>query len=224
MKTRPSTSPRCFVRIRISNGIFASPLPPSAPAGGRCSRAAIAVPPARGGRTPQAIAARRGAAMRGLDMRLRMRDAEGSGVFPVRGPRSGSSGKAGGGRFQTAFQATKGRNTPPRRARRLWAYAGVGFVEREEFLATTGRGNGRWHGGQLEVTQDARDHRLLGDGGNDPQGATAAQRTGGHIQSKDAAQQSSPVPIRSSRFRCIDVDTLLGRCRNDRRPELAVRR
>jgi WD40 repeat protein len=32
--------------------------------------------------------------MRGLDMRLRMRYAEGAGVFPVRGPRSGSSGKA----------------------------------------------------------------------------------------------------------------------------------
>jgi hypothetical protein len=41
---------------------------------------------------------------------------------------------------------------------------------------------------------------------------------------KDVAQQSSPVPIRSARLQCIAVDTLLARCRNDRRPELAVRR
>jgi hypothetical protein len=45
----------------------------------------------------------------------------------------------------------------------------VGLVEREEFLATTGRCNGRWNRRQLEMTQDACDHRLLGDGGNDPQ-------------------------------------------------------
>jgi hypothetical protein len=30
------------------------------------------------------------------------------------------------------------------------------------------------------MTQDARDHRLLGDGGNDPERATAAQGTRGH--------------------------------------------
>jgi hypothetical protein len=60
------------------------------------ARVAMAAPPARGGSTPQSIAARRGAAIRGLNIRLRMRDAAGSGVFPVRGPRSGSSGKAGG--------------------------------------------------------------------------------------------------------------------------------
>ena len=45
----------------------------------------------------------------------------------------------------------------------------VGFVESEYLLATTGRGNGRWNGGQLEVTQDAGNHRLMGDGDNDPQ-------------------------------------------------------
>ena len=38
----------------------------------------------------------------------------------------------------------------------------VGFVEREAFLASTGRGNRRWDGGQLAMTQDARDDRLLG--------------------------------------------------------------
>src|SRR5262249_33621783 len=74
-------------------------------------------------------------------------------------------------------------------------------------------------------------------GGNDAQGAAAAQRkvarlppptqwrkTGCHIQIKHATQQSGPVPIRCSRLRFIAVDTLLARCGNDRRPELAMRR
>src|SRR5262245_25369536 len=42
--------------------------------------------------------------MRSLDRRLRRRDAEGVRVFPVRGPRSGSSGKAGGGVVTTPRQ------------------------------------------------------------------------------------------------------------------------
>ncbi len=46
---------------------------------------------------------------------------------------------------------------------------GVGLVEREYLLATTGRGSGRRDGRQHAMTQDARDHRLMGDGGNDPQ-------------------------------------------------------
>ena len=55
-----------------------------------------------------------------------------------------------------------------------------GLRRTRRVLGDNGQGNGRWHGGQLEVTQEARDHRFLGDGGNDPQGATAAQRTGGY--------------------------------------------
>ena len=50
----------------------------------------------------------------------------------------------------------------------------------ERFLARTGRCNGRWDGRQLAMTQDARDHRLVGNSSNDPQRATAAQGTGGH--------------------------------------------
>jgi hypothetical protein len=56
------------------------------------------------------------------------------------------------------------------------------LVEHGECLATTGRGNGRGNGGQLEMPQDTRDHRLLGDDGNDAQGAPSAKRTGAHIQ------------------------------------------
>src|SRR5262247_1461588 len=51
--------------------------------------------------------------------------------------------------LQTAFQATKGRNTPPWRARRLWAHAGVGFVERR-----------RWRG-------DCQPHAPLSDKARD---------------------------------------------------------
>jgi hypothetical protein len=53
-----STQPR----IGKTNGIFAPPLPPSASAGGRCSRAAMAALSARRGSLPQRRAARRGAA------------------------------------------------------------------------------------------------------------------------------------------------------------------
>src|SRR5262245_21258472 len=110
----------------------------------------------------------------------------------------------GGDDFKRDFTGAKGRNTLPRRARRLWATLGWA-------LATTGRGNRRWNGGQLAVAQDAGHRRLLGDGGNDAQGATAAQRTGCHIQSKHATQQFGPVPIRGSRLRFIAVATLLAR-------------
>ena len=50
----------------------------------------------------------------------------------------------------------------------------------ERFLARTDRCNGRWDGRQLAMMQDARDHRLVGNSGNDPQRATAAKGTGGH--------------------------------------------
>jgi hypothetical protein len=53
---------------------------------------------------------------------------------------------------------------------------------------------------------------------------TQWRKTGCHIQIKDATQQSCPVPIRGSRFRCSTVDTLLARGGNDCGPELAVRR
>ena len=87
------------------------------------------------------------------------------------------------------------------------------------------------------MPQDARDHRLLGDGGNDPQCATAAQgkvarlppptqwrKTRGHIQRKDAPQQPGPVPIRGSRLRFLPVYTLLARRRNNRVAQRAMRR
>jgi hypothetical protein len=43
-------------------------------------------------------------------------------------------------------------------------------------LAHTGSGNGRWDGGGLQMTQDARIDCLLGDGGHDPERAAAAVR------------------------------------------------
>ncbi len=96
--------------------------------------------------------------------------------------------------------------------------------EREYLLATTGRGNGRWNGGQLEVAQDAGHHRLLGDGGHDVQGAPAAQRTGRPIQINCAAQQPGPIPIRGSRLRVLAVHALLARGGNNRLSQLAMRR
>ena len=101
---------------------------------------------------------------------------------------------------------------------------GVDLVEHEEFLATTGWGNGRWDGRELEMPQDARDHRLLGDHGNDPERATVAKGTGGHIQPKDTAQQPGPRPVRGTSVSLLPVQPLLARGGTDRPAQVAVRR
>jgi hypothetical protein len=73
---------------------------------------------------------------------------------------SGVSGRQGRGTaglqtlrggFQTGLQGEKRRQTPQRRARRLWTHAGVGVVERAYLLAEAGRGNGRGNGRQFEM-------------------------------------------------------------------------
>jgi hypothetical protein len=88
---------------------------------------------------------------------------------PGRRPRNGRFWKAEGGGWHTGFQRRKEGET-----RRRYAYIAsettrhvVGLVESEYLLATTGRRNRRWDGRQLEMTQDARNDRLLRDGGND---------------------------------------------------------
>jgi len=94
----------------------------------------------------------------------------------------------------------------------------------ERFLAQMGRCNGRWDGGWLEMTQDAPDHRLLGDCGNDPERAAPAKGTCGHIQSKYAPQEPGPVPVRCSSLRLIHAHTPLAWCRDNRLSQRAVRR
>src|SRR5262249_39748073 len=100
----------------------------------------------------------------------------------------------------------------------------VGLVEGGYLLVPTGRGYGWWHRRQLEMPQDTRDHRLLGDDGNDPECTPAAQRTGAHLQTKDAAQQPGPRPVRGGRVRLLPVQSLLARSGTDRPPHVAVRR
>src|SRR6266699_4955183 len=100
----------------------------------------------------------------------------------------------------------------------------VGLVEGRYLLAPTGRGNRRWDGGELEMPQDARDHRLLGDDGHDAERAPAAEGDGGHLQPKDAAQQPGPRPVRGARVRLLPVQPLLARGGTDRPTQVAVRR
>ena len=69
------------------------------------------------------------------------------------------------------------------------------------------RGDGR----ELERPQEAREHRLLGDDGHDPERAPAAKRTRAPIQPKDAAQQPGPRPGRGARGRRRPVQPLLAR-------------
>ena len=78
----------------------------------------------------------------------------------------------------------------------------LSFGEGKNLLTKASRGDGRWDGRQLEMAQDAGDHFLLSDRGNDAQGPTAAKRkvarlppptqwrkTGAQIQIKDTTQQ-----------------------------------
>ena len=46
----------------------------------------------------------------------------------------------------------------------------------KSFLASTGRSDGGRDCRKLQMTQDPRDYRLVGDGGNDPERATSAKR------------------------------------------------
>ena len=121
-------------------------------------------------------------------------------------------GKLGRGEdFKPDFKARRGAAIYHRCAHITYetTSAVMGLVEREEFLATTGRCNGRWNRCQLEMTQDACDYRLLGDSGNDPQCATVAQGTRGHIQIKYTAQQPTPMPVGGVSFSLLPVHTLL---------------
>jgi hypothetical protein len=62
----------------------------------------------------------------------------------------------------------------------------------ERCLARTGRCNGRWDGGKLEMTQEARDDRLLGHGDNNAERATSAKGTGALIQIKHGMRACVP--------------------------------
>ncbi len=90
--------------------------------------------------------------MRGLDMPLRMRYAEDSGVSWCEAFGSARFGKAGGGRFQTGLRRHEGAKYTAATRTSSMGHAGMGLVKREYLLATTGRGYGRWDGRQLEMT------------------------------------------------------------------------
>ena len=63
-------------------------------------------------------------------------------------------------------------------------------------LASTGWGNGRWDGRELEMAEDTRDHRLLGDDGNEPQHALLTPGAAYHLHAKDPLEQARPAPTR----------------------------
>src|SRR5262249_54643872 len=123
----------------------------------------------------------------------------GSRVLRGRGPENGRWWQAGEGRWHLRVPRLRMHvtaKTPPR---------GVGLVERVYLWAPTGRGHGWWHRRQLEMPQDAGDHRLLGDDRNDPQRPLMAKRAGSHVQPKDAAQQLGPRPVRGARVYLLPV-------------------
>ena len=89
------------------------------PASGRCWLAAFAASPARSDSTPQRLAARCGAVMRGVDMRIKMGEDGDSAVSRGQGIAKAALKKLRGGDFKRDFTGPKGRHTPPRRAPRL---------------------------------------------------------------------------------------------------------
>jgi hypothetical protein len=74
------------------------------------------------------------------------------------------------------------------------------------------------------MTQDARDHRLLDNGGNDPQHPLMAKRAGGQIEGKHPLQEPRPAPVRRGTAGLRLFHTLLARRRDNRRAQRAVRR
>jgi hypothetical protein len=87
--------------IGISNGIL-SPFPPAHTTENTSGHPSVARERCRlsqqaGGSLSHRLAARCGAALRGLDRRLRMGEGRASGVYQGRGPRDGPAGKAGRG-------------------------------------------------------------------------------------------------------------------------------
>jgi hypothetical protein len=75
-------------------------------------------------------------------------------------------------------------------------------------LAHMGMCNERGDGGQLEMTQEVRKHRLLGNGGNDPERAASAPGTWGQSQIKHAFQKSCPAPVRRPCPDFVPIHTL----------------
>jgi len=156
---------RSAARIGRINGIFAPPpgRTPLVLAGDHRWRRPLHAPPARRGSPPERPATPHRAAWTCRSGWGRLK--------PQGFPRARASGRpvvAGRGEdFNGIAQAHKGER------RRRDAHVAdettprvVGLVESEYFLAHTGRGNRRWDGRQLEMPQDTRDHRLLGDDGN----------------------------------------------------------
>jgi hypothetical protein len=103
----------------------------------------------------------------------------------------------GGDRHQGIRDASARRTSPMQRGHWAWVLGVLG--ERPYLLADTGRRDGRRKGGELEMTQNTRHHRLLGDDGDEAQGAPATHRTGGHLQTKDAIQEPGASTVRGAR-------------------------
>jgi hypothetical protein len=93
----------------------------------------------------------------------------------------------------------------------------------ECFLTRTGGSNGRWDVRKVQMPEDPRDHRLVGDGGHDPERTASAKRAGSYIQSKHAPQQPRPAPARRSSVGLIPTYTLLARRWHDCPAQRAVR-
>jgi len=89
-------------------------------------------------------------------------------------------------------------------------------------LARTGRGKRRRVGRALQMAEHLPDHLGLGDGGNDPERATAAQGTRGHSQSQPAPQEPGSAPGRGSSLRLLPIYTLLARRRDNRLSQRAM--
>ena len=96
--------------------------------------------------------------------------------------RIGEKGTHGTSRSSTSAPPRMGYKqlfTPPLPARPTAFPAAGGCCLARTFLGANGQGNRRWNEDTLEMTQDTRDHRFLGHGGNDPK--RTHRRHKGHV-------------------------------------------
>jgi hypothetical protein len=151
-----------------------APLAPASPAAGPASPRALAGRPARRPRPPARPAARRRAVAHGLDRHRCWGgdDFKGDSTRISKGILHAQRGERHLRCAHIASETTRD-------------VVGLGNPI-ERCLASTGRGKRRWDGGQLAMTQDARDDRLLGNSSNNTERAASAKGTGGHIQRKHA--------------------------------------
>jgi hypothetical protein len=124
-------------------------------------------------RQPRRRAPAQGAVLCSLAMPFRMGESRAIRSTPGRRPREGQPGRIDATGISNAQRCETHLRCAHVAYETTRDVVGLGDPV-ERYLARTGRGHGRWNGGQLARTQETRAHRFLGQGGKDPERAASA--------------------------------------------------